>query len=208
MPCDSPSLTAQSATLKAFFPDVDRIKSEGFELVKLKNLWTEEQYKGINSQWRRPETGLRFEVQFHTPESLEAKELTHKAYERIRGPASPAERSELEDYPTSGERAARHSPWNRRDQRLPGEAMTDKITYYAIIDEHTSRDRPSRRCFAVSRMTKVRRRDILAQTSNGSSHRCCIQPSAATPCYDFVPIGEEEAERIVARIRGVAASEE
>ncbi len=53
--------------------DVDRLKSEGFELVKLKNLWAEDQYKGINSQWRRPETGLRFEVQFHTPESLEAK---------------------------------------------------------------------------------------------------------------------------------------
>jgi hypothetical protein len=78
--------------------DVDRLKSEGFELIKLKNLWTEEQYKGINSQWRRPETGLRFEMQFHTPESLEAKELTHRAYERIRGPASPAERSELEDF--------------------------------------------------------------------------------------------------------------
>ena len=35
--------------------------------MKLKNLWAKEQYKGINSQWRRPETGLRFEVQFHTP---------------------------------------------------------------------------------------------------------------------------------------------
>jgi hypothetical protein len=78
--------------------DVDRIKSEGFELVKLKNLWTEEHYKGINSQWRRPGTGLRFEVQFHTPESLEAKELTHRAYERVRGPASPADRSELGDF--------------------------------------------------------------------------------------------------------------
>jgi hypothetical protein len=78
--------------------DVDRIKSEGFELIKLKNLWAEEQYKGVNSQWRRPETGLRFEMQFHTPESLEAKELTHRAYERIRSPASPAERLELEDF--------------------------------------------------------------------------------------------------------------
>jgi hypothetical protein len=78
--------------------DVDRLKSAGFELIKLKNLWGEEQYRGINSQWRRPETGLRFEMQFHTPESLEAKELTHKAYERIRSSASPAERSELEDF--------------------------------------------------------------------------------------------------------------
>jgi hypothetical protein len=78
--------------------DVDRLKAEGFELVKLKNLWTDQQYKGVNSQWRRPESGLRVEVQFHTTESLEAKELTHAAYERIRSPALPAERMELESF--------------------------------------------------------------------------------------------------------------
>jgi len=79
--------------------DVDRFKAEGFELIKLKNLWSNDQYKGINSQWRRPETGLRFEIQFHTVESLEAKEVTHKAYERIRvGQASSAERQELERF--------------------------------------------------------------------------------------------------------------
>jgi hypothetical protein len=78
--------------------DVDRLKADGFELIKLKNLWSGDQYKGINSQWRRPETGLRFEMQFHTPESLEAKELTHKAYERIRGSASATERRELEAF--------------------------------------------------------------------------------------------------------------
>lgn len=75
--------------------DVGRLKAEGFELIKLKNLWTDSQYKGINSQWCRPETGSRFEMQFHTPESLEAKELTHQAYEGIRGPdTTPAERRE------------------------------------------------------------------------------------------------------------------
>jgi hypothetical protein len=79
--------------------DVERLKSEGFELIKLKNLWEKEQYKGINSQWRRPETGLRFEMQFHTPESLEAKEITHQAYERLRGiQVTQVERDELEDY--------------------------------------------------------------------------------------------------------------
>jgi hypothetical protein len=78
--------------------DVERLKSEGFELIKLKNLWADEQYKGINSQWSRPQTGLRFEVQFHTQESLEAKELTHPAYERIRSSASRAERRELEAF--------------------------------------------------------------------------------------------------------------
>jgi hypothetical protein len=78
--------------------DVDLLKAEGFELLKSKNSWPSEQYKGINTQWRRPETGLRFEVQFHTPESLEAKELTHGAYERIRSSAPPEEREELEQF--------------------------------------------------------------------------------------------------------------
>jgi hypothetical protein len=76
--------------------DVDRLKAEGFELIKLKNLWHTEQYKGINSQWFRSETGTRFEMQFHTPESLEAKELTHEAYERIRANAAlPVDEQDL-----------------------------------------------------------------------------------------------------------------
>ena len=73
--------------------DVQRLKVEGFVLIKLKNLWADEQYKGINSQWRIPDTGTRFEMQFHTPESLTAKELTHEAYAKIRSiDATPAER--------------------------------------------------------------------------------------------------------------------
>ena len=79
--------------------DVERLKEIGLEEVKLKNLWSDAQYKGINSQWRLRETGLRIEVQFHTPASLEAKELTHKAYERIRSTdTSPTERNELEAF--------------------------------------------------------------------------------------------------------------
>jgi hypothetical protein len=79
--------------------DVERLKAEGFELIKLKNLWTDNQYRGINSQWRSQETGSRFEMQFHTSESLEAKELTHQAYERIRGSdVTPAERRDARDF--------------------------------------------------------------------------------------------------------------
>ena len=45
-------------------------------------------------------SGVRFEVQFHTQASLEAKELTHQAYERIRtiteaDPAAEQETAEL-----------------------------------------------------------------------------------------------------------------
>jgi hypothetical protein len=79
--------------------DVERLQGSGYELLKSKNLWAKDQYKGVNSQWRRSETGLRLEVQFHTPQSWEAKELTHKAYERLRDPlTTKAEETELEAY--------------------------------------------------------------------------------------------------------------
>lgn len=79
--------------------DVDRLKSQGFEQIKLKNSWTSEQYRGINSQWRHPESGVRFEVQFHTHVSFEAKQLTHGAYERLRNPQTTRlEHRELEEF--------------------------------------------------------------------------------------------------------------
>ena len=64
--------------------DIGRLKEEGFKLHSLWNAWSKDQYKGINSQWIDPESGQRFEVQFHTRISFEAKQLTHPAYERLR----------------------------------------------------------------------------------------------------------------------------
>ena len=80
--------------------DLNRLTARGFELAKpLKNSWSGDQYKGINTQWREPKTGQLFEVQFHTSASFEAKQLTHGAYERIRNPqTSDAELDELEDF--------------------------------------------------------------------------------------------------------------
>jgi hypothetical protein len=79
--------------------DVARLISRGFELMKLKNTWTSHQYKGINTQWRERESGVRFEVQFHTWASLDAKELSHDAYNRLRGTETQdEEREELEGF--------------------------------------------------------------------------------------------------------------
>lgn len=64
--------------------DIGRLKEQGFELHKLKNSWSKEQYKGVNTQWIDPDNGQRFEVQFHTGISFEAKQLTHDAYKRLR----------------------------------------------------------------------------------------------------------------------------
>jgi hypothetical protein len=79
--------------------DVERLKAQGFELIKLKNTWAKDQYKGVNSQWRERDSKVGFEVQFHTQASFEAKELSHKAYERLRGSvAQDEEREKLEAF--------------------------------------------------------------------------------------------------------------
>ena len=72
----------ESRYTQGVWTDIERLKGEGFELHKLKNYWSDDQYKGINSTWIEPDTGQRFEVQFHTRISFEAKQLTHTAYER------------------------------------------------------------------------------------------------------------------------------
>ncbi len=64
--------------------DIGRLKERGFVLHKIRNSWDGDQYKGVNSQWADPDTGQRFELQFHTRTSFEAKQLTHRAYERLR----------------------------------------------------------------------------------------------------------------------------
>jgi hypothetical protein len=83
--------------------DVERLEARGFVQVERRNTWTSDQYKGINARWREPESGVLFEVQFHTQASLEAKELTHKAYERIRcmtgdTPEANREAAELKEF--------------------------------------------------------------------------------------------------------------
>ena len=83
--------------------------------------------------------------------------------------------------------------------------MTEKITYYAIIDAFSCRDRPGgvlRRVTndegqvdeAFSRELKWEFSSLLYAAERGDT------------MFDFVPISEEEAGRIVERIRGLADS--
>lgn len=68
-----------------------KLGSMGFELLVLKNTWSNEEYKGINSRWLDPATDLPFEIQFHTPDSWSAKQQTHDAYEQISDQGTSAE---------------------------------------------------------------------------------------------------------------------
>ena len=76
----------------------EHLELSGSELLISRNSWDSPDYKGANTRWLGPD-GQVFEVQFHTPESYQAKQLTHTAYERLRtGIAPGAERPELEDF--------------------------------------------------------------------------------------------------------------
>lgn len=55
---------------------------DGIIPIKISNFWDGPGYKGINCQFERG--GANFEVQFHTPESLDAKMKAHKMYEILR----------------------------------------------------------------------------------------------------------------------------
>jgi hypothetical protein len=74
---------------QSVYADIARLRGQGFKMEACKNSWSDDQYKGINSQWIEPVSGQRFEVQFHTRISYEAKQLTHPAYERIRALPKP-----------------------------------------------------------------------------------------------------------------------
>jgi hypothetical protein len=76
--------------------DFERLESQGFTKVESRDTWDSDQYKGINSRWREPESGQVFEIQFHTQTSFEAKQLTHATYERLRSAQTDdTEREEL-----------------------------------------------------------------------------------------------------------------
>ena len=74
---------------QALYADCARIEASGFEPFDRRNTWEHEEYKGINSRWTEPDSGLIFEVQFHTQASFNAKQLTHAAYEKLRSPDTP-----------------------------------------------------------------------------------------------------------------------
>lgn len=81
----------------SYYEMCHKIESQGNELVLSRNFWDDSQYKGINTRWETPQ-GQLFEVQLHTADSFDAKQLTHSAYERIRTNATAVEREELWAY--------------------------------------------------------------------------------------------------------------
>ena len=64
---------------------LDDLEKRGYNIVGVRNAWLETgvAYKGINVKVISPE-GQKFELQFHTPQSLKLKDLIHPYYEKQR----------------------------------------------------------------------------------------------------------------------------
>jgi|HubBroStandDraft_6_1064221.scaffolds.fasta_scaffold2299750_2 hypothetical protein len=84
--------------------------------------------------------------------------------------------------------------------------MADEITYYAIVDDHTSPDAP----VGVLRQYKTgdRRDESFGHDLEWRFSPIRHAVERGDLQYELIPIGEDEAERIVARIRSLAAPEE
>lgn len=83
---------------------------------------------------------------------------------------------------------------------MEGNMMADDITYYALVDDFSSRDKPGG---VIRRIKHDGGQHDEAFSSDLTWKRTSLLYSAerGDTMNDFYPIGEEEATRIVERIR-------
>jgi hypothetical protein len=85
--------------------------------------------------------------------------------------------------------------------------MTEKITYFAMIDEFTSRDNP-RTVLRRLRNDEGTVDEIFSRNLSWEFSPLMYSAERGDLANDFVPISEAEAERIVARIREAGSTAE
>ena len=104
--------------------------------------------QGNKQQMARSGYGLPFEIQFHTPDSWEAKQQTHDAYERINDSAThAAETSErLRAYQQTIASSSTYQPDGKQSELSQGRLVSDdrtKSSYYSIVGVGRSVENPS-----------------------------------------------------------------
>lgn len=78
---------------------ISELKRAGYTIdeSRIKNFWRQiDAYQGLNAKVRHPR-GFEIELQFHTPESIEAKAVSHNIYEVYREAENPKQRYKLYD---------------------------------------------------------------------------------------------------------------
>jgi hypothetical protein len=83
--------------------------------------------------------------------------------------------------------------------------MADKVTYYAIVDEFTSRERP-RTVLRRVENDEGRTDEMFSRDLKWEFSPLLYAAERGDTMLDFIPINEEEANRIVERIRREVSS--
>ena len=107
----------------------------GFDLIRLKNFWKEREYKGSTPNGATGDGPNRSRCSSTHQQSFEAKQITHKAYERLDSVNRPDEESsELHSYQHEVSSISRYQ-MVRQDilSTRDGEDMPDEVKYYAMI---------------------------------------------------------------------------
>jgi hypothetical protein len=114
---------------------LDDFQTRGYTIVDQDNSWHEGNvYQGLNAVIRDPD-GLMFEVQFHTPESFDAKMSTHVDYETVRDPNATLE-----------ERVAAWKRMRRIQEGVPVPPDVARVGNLRVYDPpKTLRSHPARR---------------------------------------------------------------
>ena len=79
-------------------------------LTGLRNTWSGGRYRAVNSTWTQVPSGLRFELQFHTPATWRATVLTHPWYATFRLPDTPMQIKAILESRIAAEYAAAAMP--------------------------------------------------------------------------------------------------
>jgi hypothetical protein len=85
--------------------------------------------------------------------------------------------------------------------------MAEKITYYAMVDEFTSRDNP-RTVLRRVQNNEGTTDEIFSRGLTWEFSPLMYSAERGDLANEFVPIGEDEAKRIVDRIKERAAAAE
>ena len=85
--------------------------------------------------------------------------------------------------------------------------MAEKITYYALIDEFSSLDRPAGVLRRVEN-DEGEVDEVFSRNLKWEFSPLLYSAERGDLANDFIPISEEEASRIVERIRALADAEE
>ncbi len=79
--------------------------------------------------------------------------------------------------------------------------MPDKITYYAIVDDLSSRERPAGVLRRVYFKSGGRHDEAFSQNLRWERTSLLVSSERGDLQYEFIEIAEDEADEIVARIR-------